>query len=143
MSRPLPIQTPVEGPKALGSAGQISRTIAYYMSFLLWPDSPRALWVGAIGMGLSMASVLPVIMSLAERRITITGQTTGWFFFGASIGAMSLPWFMGQLFERISPLATMVAIFITVLAAIGVLVALLAYSGRYANELSQGPAPEC
>ena len=106
---------------------------------ILWPDSPEAIWVGAIGTGLSMASVFPVIMSLAERRMTITGLTTGWFFFGASIGAMSLPWFMGQLFERISPLATMFAIFLTLLAALGVLVALLSYSRRHAADLGGGP----
>jgi fucose permease len=106
---------------------------------ILWPDSPEAIWVGTLGMGLSMASVFPVIMSLAERRMTITGLTTGWFFFGASIGAMSLPWLMGQLFESISPLATMVAIFVTILAAMGVLVALLSYSRRHAADLGGGP----
>ncbi|MFC2031225.1 MFS transporter [Chloroflexota bacterium] len=109
---------------------------------ILSPDSPEALLVGAIGMGLSMASVFPVIMSLAERRMTVSGLTTGWFFFLASIGAMSLPWIMGQLFERISPLATMVAILIVVLADLGILIALLAYSSRHSVNPVESTAPE-
>ncbi|MFC2031226.1 MFS transporter [Chloroflexota bacterium] len=106
---------------------------------ILWPDAPQALWVGTFGMGLSMASIIPVTMSLAERRLIITGKTTGWFFVGTSLGVMSLPWLMGQLFEGISPFAAIIALLITILAALGVLVALLSYSGRHAADLGSGP----
>jgi FHS family Na+ dependent glucose MFS transporter 1 len=105
---------------------------------VLWRDSAEALWVGAFGMGLSMASIIPVTMSLAERRMTITGLTTGWFFAGSSVGIMTLPWLMGQLFESISPFAAIIAVGIAILAATGVLVALLSYSGRSAAGLDGG-----
>ena len=68
---------------------------------LLWQDSAIALWAGAIGLGLSMASVFPTILVLAGERMRITGAMTGWFLAGASIGSMTLPWVMGQAFVRI------------------------------------------
>ena len=37
----------------------------------------------------------------------ITGQITSWFFVGGSLGGMTLPWLIGQLFESIGPRATM------------------------------------
>lgn len=66
---------------------------------LFWPQSSWALWVGTIGFGISSASVFPTTLSLAERRLDITGQITGWFFVGASLGGMFLPWLIGQFFE--------------------------------------------
>jgi len=73
---------------------------------LLWPHSALALWIGAIGVGASMASIFPTTLSMAERRLNITGQITGWFFVGASLGGMFLPWLIGQFFERSGPQAT-------------------------------------
>lgn len=67
---------------------------------LLWSHSPLALWLGAIGIGASMASIFPTTLTMAERRLDITGQITGWFFVGASLGGMFLPWLIGQFFER-------------------------------------------
>lgn len=66
---------------------------------ILWPASVLAIWGGAIGMGFFMAPVFPTTLAWAERRTRITGQVTGIFFVGASAGAMSLPWVIGQLVE--------------------------------------------
>ena len=84
---------------------------------LIWPHSLVALWVGGIAFGLAMASVFPTVLSLAERRMTITGQVTGWFFVGASLGGMFLPWLIGQFFEAVGPQTTMLIIFVDLLAA--------------------------
>jgi len=92
---------------------------------LLWPDSLTALWLGAFGLGFSMASVFPTTISLAERRMAITGRVTSWFFVGASIGGMSLPWLIGQLFESIGPRAMMFAILVDLILAVGVFTALI------------------
>ncbi len=62
---------------------------------LLWPTSLVAVWVGAIGTGLAMASIFPTTLSLAESRLHITGQITSWFFVGASLGGMTVPWIIG------------------------------------------------
>jgi FHS family Na+ dependent glucose MFS transporter 1 len=68
---------------------------------LLWPDSVIALWIGAIGLGLFMASVFPTTLMLAGERMRVTGAMTGWLLAGASAGGMFLPWGIGQAFVRI------------------------------------------
>ena len=92
---------------------------------LLWASSPVALWLGAVGLGLSMASFFPTVISFAERRIPITGQVTGWFLVASSVGAMSVPWLIGQLFEPVGPPATMAIILVDLAAALGVFAVLL------------------
>jgi MFS transporter, FHS family, Na+ dependent glucose transporter 1 len=77
---------------------------------LIWPTMPTALWLGTIGLGFSMAPIFPTTLSLAERNMPVTGKTTGWFFAGASIGAMTLPWLVGQLFDSVGAYGAMVAI---------------------------------
>jgi FHS family Na+ dependent glucose MFS transporter 1 len=92
---------------------------------LLGSGSVTATWLGAIGLGLSMASIFPTAMSLAEHRIPITGQVTGWFLVSASIGGMLLPWLIGQLFEPVGPQTTMLAILLDLVAAMLVLIVLV------------------
>jgi len=83
-------------------------------AILLWPDSAPALWAGAIGLGLFMASVFPTTLMLAGERMRVTGAMTGWFLAGASVGGMTLPWAIGQAFVRIGagamPLLVLVAV---------------------------------
>jgi FHS family Na+ dependent glucose MFS transporter 1 len=97
---------------------------------LLWSNSLVAVWIGTLGLGLSMASVFPTTLSLAERRITITGQVTGRFFVGASAGGMTIPWLIGQFFEAVGPTVTMLIIFITLLAALATFAVLIGYSAQ-------------
>jgi fucose permease len=97
---------------------------------ILWPTSLAATWVGAIGLGLSLASVFPTTLSLAERRMTITGQVTSFFFVGASLGAMFWPWLMGYLFEAIAPLAMMFTIAGVLMLAFGVFGVLISFSAH-------------
>jgi FHS family Na+ dependent glucose MFS transporter 1 len=85
---------------------------------LLWSGSPTATWLGAMGLGLSMASIFPTVISLAEHRIPITGQVTGWFLVSASVGGMLLPWLIGQLFEPVGPQVTMALILLDLVAAL-------------------------
>lgn len=92
---------------------------------LLWPGSTVATWLGSLGLGLAMASIFPTAIALAERQIPITGRVTGWFLVASSVGAMTLPWLIGQLFESAGPQITMVAIFLDLVAATFVLAALV------------------
>jgi fucose permease len=92
---------------------------------LLWSQSVTAVWLGAVGMGMSIASLFPGTFSLAERYMAITGRVSGWFLAGASLGGMSLPWLIGQLFERVGPQVTMVAILIDFTVATGVFIVAL------------------
>ena len=97
---------------------------------LLFPSSAAAVWIGNLGLGFSMASVFPTTLSFAERRMTITGKVTSFFFIGASSGGMLLPWLIGQLFEKIGPQVTMIAIFTNLLLALVVFVYLMRSSKR-------------
>ena len=92
---------------------------------ILWSGSFAATLTGTMGLGLSMASLFPTTLALAERRINITGQVTGWFIVGASTGAMLLPWLIGQFFETAGPRVTMFIMMTTLSIAAGVFVLML------------------
>ena len=83
---------------------------------LLWQDSAMALWAGAIGLGLFMASVFPTILMLAGERMHITGAMTGWFLVGGGAGGMLLPWVIGQAFVGTGAGAMPVLVLVTVAA---------------------------
>ncbi|MBK8986036.1 MAG: MFS transporter [Chloroflexi bacterium] len=111
---------------ALGIAGSL-----FSMGvLLLWSASTWALWLGTLSLGFSFAPIFPTTLSLAERNMPVTGKTTGWFFAGASVGGMTLPWLVGQLFDATGPYAAMVAIGLGVLGTAVVFVALLLYLTR-------------
>ncbi len=97
---------------------------------LLGSQSLAATFVGTCGVGLSMASIFPAALSLAQGRMRITGQVTGWLFVGASAGGMVLPWLIGQFFESAGPRATMVILLIDMVGAVGVLAVLTFQSAR-------------
>ncbi|MCL6430556.1 MAG: MFS transporter, partial [Anaerolineae bacterium] len=105
--------------------GDVAACLLSVTVILLWPGSKLAMWVGTCGAGLAIASLFPTSLSFAERSLTISGRVTGWFLMGASIGGMSLPWLIGQLFERMGPHITMVLIFADVVLAALVLAAVL------------------
>ncbi|MCP4427079.1 MAG: MFS transporter, partial [Chloroflexi bacterium] len=90
-------------------------------AMLIWANSTVILWLGTIGLGLSFASVFPTTLSLAERRMTITGKITGWLFVGGSLGAASLPWLMGVLLADVGGTAVSWFIFISLLLGGGLL----------------------
>ncbi|MCS6847356.1 MAG: MFS transporter [Anaerolineae bacterium] len=71
--------------------------------FLLGSRSPLLLWAGVIVVGLGMAALFPTMISFAESRMRITGGVTAIFLAGSSLGGMTLPWLIGQLFEPVGP----------------------------------------
>ncbi len=77
------------------------------------PDS-ITLWIGTITLGLSMAAIFPTTLAFAGRNIALNGRITSYFYVGAGIGVSSVPWLIGQVFERIGP-ATMPLIVLGVL----------------------------
>jgi len=81
---------------------------------MLWSDSTLALWAGAIGLGLFMASIFPTTLILAGERMRVTGSITGWFLVGGGTGGMILPWVIGQAFVGIGAKAMPFLLFITI-----------------------------
>jgi fucose permease len=87
---------------------------------LLGRGSPVSLWGGSIGLGFCMAPIFPTTLSMAERRVQITGKVTSWFFVGSSLGGMVLPWALGPLVEFVGPRSMMWTILADLLLAGGV-----------------------
>ncbi len=103
---------------------------------LLLPGSEVPLWSGAAIFGFSMASIFPTILSWAERRMTMTGTATSWFLVGASLGAIILPWTIGQFIETAGPRSVMLFILIDLLLLAGILGALMVRGGEPATEVA-------
>jgi fucose permease len=97
---------------------------------VILPQSRWAVWIGAFGFGLFVASIFPTVITWAERRMSMSGQVTSMFLVGSSIGAIFFPWFIGQLFEGFGPWITMPAIVVFVVALMGVFVLLMANGGQ-------------
>jgi FHS family Na+ dependent glucose MFS transporter 1 len=114
----------------LGSGLSLVLILAFINSIVM-------LWAGTILLGLFMASIFPTIFSLAERRMTMTGKVTSWFFVGASAGGMFFPWLMGQLFEGIRPSAIMVVLLGNLVAAFLFYIVLMLVSGSISPQEGQ------
>ena len=68
---------------------------------LIFPESSMFLWVVTIVVGLSISTLFPATLSLAENNLNISGKLTSLFLIGATLGAMILPWTIGQLIHFI------------------------------------------
>ncbi len=109
--------------------GDLVGSLVSVAVILVWRESSLAVWAGSLGVGVFMASVFPTVLLWAERRMTLTGSVTRWFFVGSSLGSMSFPWLIGQFFERNGPIAVMFIIFALIVANIAVFYLLMHYGG--------------
>jgi MFS transporter, FHS family, Na+ dependent glucose transporter 1 len=101
-------------------------------ALILWlcSQSILAVWLGSIGLGLSMASVFPAVLAFAEQHMTVTARMTGRVIVGASLGCMVIPWLIGQLFESVGPRALMFTVLADLLAAVVIFIMMLIHSAR-------------
>jgi FHS family Na+ dependent glucose MFS transporter 1 len=100
---------------------------------LLLPGSFAAVVVGTVGLGLSIASLSPVTLSLAERSMPIHGRITGWLWVFGSIGAIITPWLVGRLIGSINPTAMIAALFVYAAAGVIVFLGLNIFRSRRAS----------
>jgi FHS family Na+ dependent glucose MFS transporter 1 len=77
---------------------------------IIWPQSVSAITTATVLAGLSMASIYPTALTFAERRMTITGQVTGFLIVGGSVGGMIVPLVIGRMFGSIGPRVMMFTI---------------------------------
>jgi len=87
---------------------------------LLWHESATALWLGSLGLGLSIASIFPNTLSFAGHHMATTARVTSMFFVGASLGGMFFPWFIGQLIEPLGPQSVILVLTLVSLAMLAV-----------------------
>jgi FHS family Na+ dependent glucose MFS transporter 1 len=100
---------------------------------MLWKESSLALWIGTVGLGISMASIFPTLIMLAGERMQITGTITGWFLVGSGAGSMFLPWLIGQIFVRTGPKAMSTVLLVDLIVF---MVPLLLFLNRQEKSLS-------
>jgi FHS family Na+ dependent glucose MFS transporter 1 len=91
--------------------------VSLFLIFLN-PSSIPYLWIGTVALGLSMGPIFPTMIAFSERRMALTGNIMRWFFVGAGLGGMFLPWLIGQLFETIGQDVTMYVILLDILLTI-------------------------
>jgi FHS family Na+ dependent glucose MFS transporter 1 len=106
---------------------------------LLIPRSFSVVLLGTAGLGLSMASIFPTTLSFAGRRMSMTGQVTGWFVLTSSAGAMIVPLIIGQFFQSIGPRVLVFVTTITLLAAGCVLALVSQISKPTVSDVSARP----
>ncbi|MCI0664440.1 MAG: MFS transporter, partial [Acidobacteria bacterium] len=106
----------------------IAATIALLM--LMIPTSPFILWIGAIGLGLSVAPIFPNTYGFAQRVLGLSGKVTGWFLIGSSAGSMFWPWLIGQFFKSSGPQVLMWVVVINLFGAIAMIVLLMQRESR-------------
>jgi MFS transporter, FHS family, Na+ dependent glucose transporter 1 len=84
----------------LNTIGCVLSTLA----LAVLPYQPAALWVCCVGFGVSVASMFPSCMSLASiLGFTLSGSSTRYLVFGASIGELTIPWITAILVDNVSP----------------------------------------
>ena len=93
-------------------AACLAGCVCSIFAILLLHSVSAVIWLGVFGAGLFMGPMFPTMLAYAERRMTITGQMTGWFLVGSAVGGMSMPWLVGQLFVAIGPYVTIAIAFI-------------------------------
>jgi hypothetical protein len=91
---------------------------------LVWPSHVWVLWLGTLGLGLSLAAIVPTTLALVGGRIGMTSQATAWFFVGLGAGKMSIPWTIGQFFESAGPRSLFVVMGLVLAASLGLFVVL-------------------
>jgi fucose permease len=101
----------------LGSS--VAGALASLLVLLIWPDSVSAVWIATLAYGISLAGLFPGSMTLASENLHLTGAVTGFFMVGSSLGAMVLPWLIGQFFESVGP--QVFPAFLTAAVAAGVI----------------------
>ena len=104
----------------------LAGSLASVALVLLWPGRVWLLWLGTVGLGLSLAAIVPTTLALMGRRIGATSQATAWFFVGLGAGKMAMPWTIGQFFDNAGPQSLFVVIGLVLVAAMGLFAALAA-----------------
>ena len=96
----------------------------------LVPDWSPALWIGTIAFGMSLASVFASGVNYTGERIPVTGPVMSVLVVGGGLGSMTVPWVVGQLFDRRGPQVMLLVVGAAVAAALALFLVIRAVAGR-------------
>lgn len=108
----------------------LSTAVLAVLVLLIAPPSLRILWIGTLVVGLSFASVFPMLLSFAQYHMRLSGKVTGWLFASAGAGSTFWPWVIGQRFEAVGPDSVLRLIFLCISGALLFFVAALWHTQR-------------
>lgn len=90
-------------PRTILTADLMGSVISLVIILIAGAASPLLVWIGTLGLGISIASIAPTVLAYIGQRLSVSGRTTGYFFIGGSLGGMILPWLIGVGFEAVGP----------------------------------------
>jgi len=76
-----------------------SSALAFALLLALSPHSLAAVWVGAVGVGASVAAIYPTVITAYSRRVELTGRRFGAIAVVSCLGSMTFPWLIGRLLD--------------------------------------------
>lgn len=79
-----------------------------------------AVWIGTLGMGLSMAALFPSTFTFVQKNMQISGKLTGVVWAAGSTGAMILPYLIGQQINQFGTASMMLTMLVVWLLAVGI-----------------------
>lgn len=115
--------------------GNFTLALVFLGLILFFPITPWVVWVSSAGLGFALSSVFPTLLILGESRLRISGNVTGLFFLGVSLGGTLIPMLLGQIFEYIGGYQVMAALFILTALGMGVLITLILASNKLGEKV--------
>jgi fucose permease len=76
-----------------------SSALAFALLLALSPHSLAAVWVGAVGLGASVAAIYPTVITAYSQRVELTGRRFGAIAAASCLGSMTFPWLIGRLLD--------------------------------------------
>lgn len=98
ISIPLALRVPPATYLVIDVIGGIIFSVVLLIALFLGGNT-TLVWIGVIGLGLSIASAFPSALSYVGSHMTMTGKVTGGVFASANISVMVVPWVIGQFIE--------------------------------------------
>ncbi|MGZ4681814.1 MAG: MFS transporter [Acidimicrobiales bacterium] len=111
------VATRVRSGPMLGAAGLISILGAAVLAVSDGRAAP--VWAGTVLFGLAIAPLYPTMLAYVGDHFPLTGSATSWFVAGSAVGGLTLPWMIGQLFDRLGPGAMPVTVLVATVLCIG------------------------
>ncbi len=93
----------------------VSAGVLYFLR-----DHAFAVWIGSLGMGLSVAALFPSTFTFIQQNMKLSGKLTGMVWAAGSLGAMTLPWLVGQQIDRDGPASMMTTMLMVWIVALGI-----------------------
>ena len=99
-------------------------------ALLLLAPAAAGAWLGTVVFGIFTGPLVANSFTLAGEIMPVSGRVTGIFLSALSLGGLSLPWLIGQLFERLGPAVVPLSVLIATVAALPVLLFLRRVASR-------------